>query len=68
MKSAATTIAMREDDIQACFDHYAAQGWLMKPGMPVRDLRAVMSKWKARASEFAPKHQQPTGKKDWIIE
>jgi hypothetical protein len=50
---AASSIAMKHEDIQAWWDHYASVGFIDAAGRRITNLKAALAKWKANQSNHA---------------
>jgi hypothetical protein len=51
--NAAASIAMKQEDIQSWWDHYASVGFIDAAGRKITNLKAALSKWKANQSNHA---------------
>jgi hypothetical protein len=62
-------LAMKREDIEACFHYWNAAGWMMTGNRPVRSLTSCLSKWKANQSNFEkPKIVTAAGRPKTITE
>ncbi len=47
LHAAAAGIGLPASEIQRCYDHFSAQGWVRKNGQPVCNLKSLLAIWKA---------------------
>lgn len=55
-RNAATPIAMKDEDIQAFYNNYAAVGWIDAAGRRITSLSAALGKWKTNQPSHGKKY------------
>lgn len=60
LRAAAATTGLPDAEIEACWNHYQAQGWKRANGMAVTDLPAIIANWKRKFEE--KRNEQRNGK------
>ncbi len=49
---------MARADVEACYNHYASQGWVKGNGQRITSLHALLAKWKANGANHGNAHGQ----------
>ncbi len=61
LKMAAPNIGMSDEDVEACFHHYNAQGWNRSNGLPIKNVYSLLNTWKNNRGRFTEKHKVNSG-------
>lgn len=62
MKSYGIEISVPPLDVEACFDHFSANGWRVgKAATPVKDWRACLRTWKRNSQKYGNSSINPRG-------